>query len=180
MKGKLELLLAEGHLANQPEFENLHKNYLSKAEKLKKCRAAADRAQKKFDEKLEQGRMDLLFTLEPKTAFLVAKFRKKIAKAELELERKRIEAWLERFLKNPERAELAKYLDKRLKETRAKPDSQAAEKIEKPEKISQKSSEKLTQKSKPATTAPKKTAEKKPSKKLPPPEKPAKVSKKTN
>ena len=100
MKGKLEILLQGGHLANLPEFEILHKNYLSKAGKVKKSRAASDLALKKLDEKMAQGRMDMLFTLEPKTAFLVAKYRKKIAKAEFELDKKRLEVWLESFLKD--------------------------------------------------------------------------------
>lgn len=148
MKAKLEILLREGHLANLPEFEKLHKNYLSKAEKVKKSKAAAERAHKILDEKLSQGRMDGLFSLEPKTAFLVAKFRKKIAKAELELDKKRLEVWLEAFLKKTENVDLSKYLDKKQKENRDKSEKTASEKDEKAEKKAAKTTVKPAPKAK--------------------------------
>lgn len=122
MKEKLELLLREGHLANLPEFENLHKNYLVKAEKLKKNKVTFERARKVYEEKSGHGRMDLLYTLEPKTVFLVAKYRKKIAKTEFELAKKRLEIWLESFLKRAENVEISKNLDKTIKEIRDEKD----------------------------------------------------------
>lgn len=144
MKGKLEILLQEGHLANLPEFEILYKNHLSKAEKFNKSKATAERARKTFDEKMEQGRMDLLFTLEPKTAFLISKYRKKIAKVEFLLAEKRLEIWMNSFLKNPEQAELVKYLDKKLEENRTKADKNGQEKNAKTEKTNKKLDEKKT------------------------------------
>ncbi len=127
MKEKLEALLREGHLANQPEFERLHKACLAKAERLKKSRAAADRKRKVFEEKRAQGRMDALFTLEPKTAFLVAKHRKKIAKAELELDEKRLEIWVDQFLKSADGAHLAAVLSKPRPEKKPKKQSDSAD-----------------------------------------------------